>query len=137
MILFLFLLLLTANSQWIDMPDCPYGTQYVGDVCQNDFGYTTCPVNYRFDSVQGKCVQNQAANSKCPNGLIEKVDEFGQITCEQGNHSYNEKQEDGSKNSPPNHKSNKLPPSKLKACRAQHSKTKSTCIPNAYIITSL
>lgn len=125
--IFNILLLISASfAQWIDMPDCPYGMQYVGNECQNAFGQTACPVGYYFDSVQGKCTGKFQVNNNCPDGLIAGLDDFGQPTCETSNTTEsNNSFKDSKKNSRENHTT----PSKLRACESAHTRAKRTCQP--------
>lgn len=126
--IFIIHLFITASfAQWIDMPDCPYGMQYVGNECQNAFGQTACPVGYYFDSVQGKCsAKPEANNTNCPEGSIASLDAYGQPTCEASEVTESDRiygKNDSNKNKPPT--------SKLRACESAHTRAKRTCQPTA------
>ncbi len=107
------------------MPDCPYGMQYVGNLCQNAFGQTACPVGYYFDGVRGKCTGSQQINNNCPKGSVASIDELGQPACEKTTSAKKESLDEQNSNT---HKNNALL-SKLHACETAHTKAQKTCKP--------
>ncbi len=128
MIFIIHLFIFASFAQWIDMPECPYGMQYVGNVCQNAFGQTACPVGYYFDGVQGKCTGQTQTNNNCLDGSTATLNDFGQPTCETNTDaalasSTNERQN--------SQESRSQPPSKLRACESAHTRAKRTCQPTA------